>query len=577
MLKRSSVLSSLVLAAVLVACGGEPETAPTGSPAPTPTATRPPAVRGDPNETPVPSPVTRSALDDIRQRGELRVGILYNYPPFAFLADDGRVQGYEAELIRHIAERWGVGVTFTQVTRQTRFPLLYAGEVDMLAGAMPHRRELEQFVEFSETIFRSGYVVLAPSDAAYANIAAIGGGTVGLVAPEAQTAYSDYAAGLGVTPSIRTFDTLEKATAALVQGEVSALVGRRETMMRVASTTDGMDIIDEFVQVEPYAFAVRRGDVPLRDLINLTLYGIAKDDLYSELFSANFYAFAPDLFPVLSGEAAYTFETFPTQIPVAEPVIERIRRGEPLRVAGMNLTTAPPLFDGQPIIDGYNRAVVNELARRWNVPVTEIPDSAGDIGLGMLEAGQADLVVGVRPDLSAVGRLAFSQPYYQRGLRLIHMIDVTVFGIGDLEFKPSMAVEPLDISQDLIEDNNGWPEVQTSDSLEDAYQALLSRAVYAVVGDEYAMMLMAQSDMRIQVIEDLYRPTDHVIALSPHTPDFLALLNFTLQDMKADGTLDRLRKQYFGAYAPTGETMEEFTVELWPSDGSYLGVGGYTE
>ena len=34
-----------------------------------------------------------------------------------------------------------------------------------------------------------------------------------------------------------------------------------------------------------------------------------------------------------------------------------------------------------------------------------------------------------------IGVVAFSQPYYLRGIRLIHMDDVTISGIGDLEGK----------------------------------------------------------------------------------------------------------------------------------------------
>lgn len=565
-----------VLVPVLISCGSEAELTPTTTPAPSPTATRPSAARQDPDETPVPPLVTESALVDIRRRGVLRVGVLYNYPPIAYLADNGEVHGYEVALVRQIAERWGVEVTFVQVTRQTRLPMLQAGEVDILAGAMPHRRDLEQFVEFSSTIFRSGYVVMVPSDSGISEIAAIGDGPVAAIGPEAQDAFNHYATVLGITPSIQAFDLPEDASTAFEESAVGAVVGRREIMMRMASSTEGAEIINEFVLVEPYALAVRRGDTPLRDLIDLTLQSIAADGTYGELFSANFYAFAPDVFPALSGESAYTFDTFPADIPESISAIERIRRSEPLRVGGMELAAEPVPYDGQPVVDGYNRAIVNELARRWNVPVIEVPDSAGEKGLSFLRNGQVDLVVGVRPDLAFLGQIACSLPYYQRGLRLIHMRDVTVQGVGDLEFKPALAVDPVDISQDLIEDNNSFPDVRTIDSLEGAFETLVARAVYAMVGDEYSLMLMTQADETIAVDERLYRPANHVMAILPYDADFLALINFTLQDMKADGTLDRLQQQYFAMYMPAGSSLEPFPMELWPGDGSYLGVGGST-
>ena len=85
-------------------------------------------------------------------------------------------------------------------------------------------------------------------------------------------------------------------------------------------------------------------------------------------------------------------------------------------------------------------------------------------------------------------------------------------------------------------------------------------------------MLMKQTDERIEVVDTLYRPADFVMALPANDPDFLALVSFTLQDMKADGSLDALREQYFGPYVPEGLDLEPLQIDIWPGDGSYIGV-----
>ncbi|MBN1309885.1 MAG: transporter substrate-binding domain-containing protein [Anaerolineae bacterium] len=577
MLRRTSLISCMVvtiLAGLQVACTREPQGTPTPTIVPTRSVTSVPVVHGNPDETPLPQPVAASALEDIRQAGELRVGILYNYSPFCFLADNGEVHGYEVALVRRIAEEWGVEVTFVQVTRQTRLPMLYSGEVDMLAAAMPHRWELEQFVEFSNTIFRSGYVVLISAGSDIESIAGIGGGAVAAVGPEAQSVLMDYAAQIGIVPSVRISDTVNDAVSAFKNGEVSAITGRREDLMLAATSLSNVEILDEFVVVEPYAFAVRRGDTPLRDLINLTLLAIAGGGDIGTIFSSSFYGYSADLFPVYPGEPAYTFETFPTDLPATESVVERIRRGEPLRVAGLALEAQPGRFDAQPIVDGYNRAIINEMARRWNAPVSELPQSAGRAGIDLVESGQADLVVGVQPDLSLIGQVALSQAYYQRSLRLIHMQNVTVLGIYDLEAKESVVVEPLALSEDLIRDNNDFPRVTQAASVEEAFKALTAGSVYAVVGDEFSMMLMIQTDDRIEVIGERYRPTDYAMAMPSYDTELQALVDFTLQNMKLDGTLDRLREQYFNPYMPADDPLEPLEFEIWPGDGSYLGVGG---
>jgi ABC-type amino acid transport substrate-binding protein len=154
------------------------------------------------------------------------------------------------------------------------------------------------------------------------------------------------------------------------------------------------------------------------------------------------------------------------------------------------------------------------------------------------------------------------------------MKDVFVQGVGDLEYKPALAVTPVDVSQDLIEKNNRVPQIDVAGSYQEAFDALTARGVYAVVGDEYALTLMANADDRIDVIDVRYRPNDYVIALPRFDADFLDLVNYILQDMFLDGTLDRLQQQYFGPYLPEGSKLEDITLEIWPGDDSYLRVGG---
>ena len=541
-----------------------------------PTPTRTPVPAEAVNVTPVPPAVEESALVGIRRRGELRVGVLFNYLPLAGLAENGEVQGYEAALARHIAERWGVDITFVQVTRQTGLPMLFDGEVDMLAAAMPHRRELEQYVEFTNTTFSGGYAVLVRADTAEQGLGILGNGAVAAVGEDAVEVLEQQAERLGFQPAVQRYDSLTAAVQALADIQVNSVVARREQLMLPDQSSDGFALLEELLLQEPYAFVVRRGDVALRDLLNLTIQDIIAAGELGNIFSTSFYGLPADVLPEWVGEPSFTFENFPAELPQGPSVFERIQRGEPLRVAGLELAEEYRRVDSHAIYDGYSRAVVNEMARRWGVSVEELPQTAGQAGLDRLLAGEADLVVGLRSDLGLVGQVALSDAYYTRGLRLIHLEDVNVLSVLDLEVKPSVATTPVDESQAIIEDNNYAPRVTVMESFEEAYEGLLSRAYYAVVGDEYALMLMAQEDDTIEVDERLYRPQEFVMGLPRHDPDFLSLVNFTLQDMYQDGTLDELRRQYFGPYQPPDTELEPLQMEVWPGDGSYLGIGQYS-
>ena len=60
--------------------------------------------------------------------GKVRVGMLYNEPPFGEYNIRGEETGFDADLARAMAEAWGVQVEFQQVTRQTGIDMVTSGD-----------------------------------------------------------------------------------------------------------------------------------------------------------------------------------------------------------------------------------------------------------------------------------------------------------------------------------------------------------------------------------------------------------------------------------------------------------------
>ena len=80
-----------------------------------------------------------SSLDAIRARGVLRVGVKSDAPPFGSLDAFGRRVGFEIDLARLFArvlfdDDWTV--EFVPVTTATRFEVLEAGRVDLVAATI---------------------------------------------------------------------------------------------------------------------------------------------------------------------------------------------------------------------------------------------------------------------------------------------------------------------------------------------------------------------------------------------------------------------------------------------------------
>ncbi len=569
---RLYTLTVLLLACLWLAGCGEEATTIDATPAATaaPTPTRLPEDRG-PLVTPTVPSVQVSSLERIRETGFVRVGVLYNLEPFSYVDETGNLGGFEYALLNAIGEVWDVEVRFIQVTRQTRLEMLLSGEVDILAAATPKNRTLDQFVDYTGTIFLGGYGLLVNDGNVEVSVAELAGQPVGHIAGDEARSVIEAA---GMQPV--EFESSDVAIAALQTGSIEAFSDRREDLMLIASSASGVDIANELVQEERLALAVREGDTALRDLLDLTLQSLADEGVFSQIFSTTFYRFTADSYRSYLGETTHTFESFPDEVDTAS-TLDRLRAGEAIRVAGLTLDAEPEPFDGQSIVDGFNRALVNEMARRWNVPVVEIPNSLNEEGLNLLQQNDADLVVGITPDRGLIGRVTYSAPYYQRGILIAHLEDVTVDGINDLDFRDTLALPPTAVTSDLIEDNNGFPAYQETDELEAAYEALLERGPTALVGDELTIILMSQSSEDIEIADEKYRPVDQVIGMRATDNELHALVNYTLQDIVSEGVMTTLADQYFGNYVREDDQLPlpNEGVFIWPGDGSYLNIGQY--
>ena len=161
---------------------------------------------------------TESALARIQRDGVMRVGILYNARPFGFLDVRGNVAGFDADLVRSIAETWGVEVEFVQVTRQmnSAVQLLQQGQIDILASSLVHRREWDALVEFSQPYYLGGQYVMVRADDPATNLGEMSGRRIGVVlATSSETAVSRWNTRTGNGVTVETFLTLDQSLCCL--------------------------------------------------------------------------------------------------------------------------------------------------------------------------------------------------------------------------------------------------------------------------------------------------------------------------------------------------------------------------
>jgi polar amino acid transport system substrate-binding protein len=90
------------------------------------------------------------AIDDIRKRGKLIVGVKADYAPYGFLDSSGKIVGLEPDLAQDVADTLGVQLELVPVVSSNRMQFLEQGKIDVMIATMTdtaERRGVVQIVD----------------------------------------------------------------------------------------------------------------------------------------------------------------------------------------------------------------------------------------------------------------------------------------------------------------------------------------------------------------------------------------------------------------------------------------------
>lgn len=518
---------------------------------------------------------SESALARIQSTGRLRVGMLYNQAPFGELNIRGEQTGFDADLARSIAETWGVELDLMQVTRQTAVDLIRSGELDLLVAAQIHHRSLDALVEFSQTYFVGSKVMMVRADDGAATLADMANRRIGVViASDDEAAAALWSQRSGITANLQTYLTLDRAFVALLTSDVDGIISSRYRLIRMATQPDQVRILDQAVATEPYAVVMRRQDVNLRNLVNRTLQYLAQSGRLEQIQQQHFssVSYNPDLTPQWQnlGDEAPKPDQFTTDIPYpAQPVLPRLLNERVIRVAGIsNLPEDAP--ESARRLALLNRSIVEKMVERWDARIEFLPDSAAN-ALELVANGSADLAVGVEADWNWADRVDFTAPYLLHGQRLLVRVNSEIESFAELRGgkwvaiatnEPEMEARAVELATSV----NARIEVYYPREQDIAFAILVENNADVAFGDSLKLIPHVQANPEDLRLTDRWYSRRYVgLAVPRNDLDFRLLVEYTLQELSQDGTLQTLLQ-------PVMLPQDMLHVPVWPGPSSYFGL-----
>ena len=229
------------------------------------------------------SALCANSLADIKQAGEIRIGLQDSQPPFSF-DDNGTLKGFEVdlanELVKNLFGNKKIKIDFIAVASKDRVPSLEQNKVDLIISKLTVTKDRVQKVDFSYPYYSVQIGVLSRKDD---NISRID-----------QIAHKKILSVMGTTAEerfknagyeIATCTDANECVARLKAGEGIGFADDNTVVLGYARNDAALDAkIINLGKVDYIAVALSKGNTELLDAVNSSLVKMYKAKFFHKAF-----------------------------------------------------------------------------------------------------------------------------------------------------------------------------------------------------------------------------------------------------------------------------------------------------
>lgn len=229
----------------------------------------------------------KSALEEIKQRGTIRIGVFSDKPPFGFVDANGKNQGFDVFLAKRFAKDL-LGdeskVEFVLVEAASRVEFLQANKVDIIMANFTVTDERKQKVDFANPYMKVALGVVSPSGEPITSVDQLKGKK--LIVNKGTTAETYFAKNYPDIELLK-YDQNTEAFEALKDKRGAALAHDNTLLFAWAKENAGYTVgISTLGGQDTIAPAVKKGNKELLDWINQELETLGKENYVHKAYEA---------------------------------------------------------------------------------------------------------------------------------------------------------------------------------------------------------------------------------------------------------------------------------------------------
>jgi polar amino acid transport system substrate-binding protein len=226
-------------------------------------------------------PAAADALESITKAGVLKVGIFEDFPPFASLGSDMKIEGYDVDMAEKLAAALGVKAELVGITGQNRIPQLSEGKVDILLS-IGFSDERAQVVDFTKPYAPYYIAVMGPKEIEVKGPADLAGKTIAVNRGTLED--TEVTKVAPPTADIQRFTDYAGVISAFLSGQSQLMVVGNDVGATILAKNPKIEPVEKFLLLtSPSNMAVKKGEKALQTKVDEILAGMKKDGTLNDM------------------------------------------------------------------------------------------------------------------------------------------------------------------------------------------------------------------------------------------------------------------------------------------------------
>lgn len=222
------------------------------------------------------------SLDEILSSGVLRFGVETDLAPLGSYNDKNEIVGFDVDVANKLASMLGVKAEAVPVKGADRLPYIASGKIDISLGGLTRNPTRAKVVDFSVPLHTESLSVLTLESKPFKTVADLNQSTVTLVQVRGSTPV-DYIKQNLPNAKLLLLDSNADVIRAMAQGRGDAVIEALDFFNDLrAQNKAAWRVLPEPIEVDYDAIGVSKGNVTLKDWLNVALFSLHSGGFVNE-------------------------------------------------------------------------------------------------------------------------------------------------------------------------------------------------------------------------------------------------------------------------------------------------------